>query len=297
LRRIRDEKGATVAAAREDNGVTVCTCARRNRQTRRPGRARHVPLAAPAAVLALAAMAGCSAQADGGGGTAGGHHTAGTNGAAVGSPASPGGSTPPGGPGSGGTGTGGTGPAGGPGSGGTGTGGTGSGGSGPGACASWPSGSTRTVLLVTAGSSGKTYCVRTGETVDVILSGTLSLANGSQLPQRTGNALDTGRQARVRGMTAETYTAVRPGTSALIVVRLPCHTIRPVQGSQGSPAAEAPAGSTAAPAVDTAYRAGSAPVSGAVPASEGAAASGAGGGPVGTNCAAQQVLRVTISVS
>ena len=38
-------------------------------------------------------------------------------------------------------------------------------------CASWPSGSTRTVLLITAASDGRTYCVRTGQTVRVQLSG------------------------------------------------------------------------------------------------------------------------------
>src|SRR5579875_2282730 len=153
--------------------------------------------------MALTATAGCSAQADGGGGpggAAGSRGPAGTHGVAAGrSPAASGGSASPGGSGS---------AAGGPGgSGGSGPGGSGPGGAGGAACASWPAGSTRTTLLITAGSDGRTYCVRTGQTVDVVLSGTLSLADGSQMPRLTGNALAAGRQAEVTRMSAESYTA------------------------------------------------------------------------------------------
>ena len=296
-----------MAAERDDNGVTVCTPARRDRRTRRACPARHVPLAGPVAVLgllALTATAGCSAQADGGGGpggAAGSHGSAGTHGVAAGrSPAASGGSASPGGSGSA---AGGPGGSGGSGPGGSGPGGSGPGGSGPGgagggaACASWPAGSTRTTLLITAGSDGRTYCVRTGQTVDVVLSGTLSLADGSQMPRLTGNALAAGRQAQVTRMSAESYTAVRPGTSVLTVVRLPCHKLQPMQSTQASPAADAPAGSVPAAAIDMAYWSRSSAGSAGSAAAGRSAAAGAGGAPIGTNCASQRVLRITIVVT
>lgn len=274
-----------MAAAREDNGVTVCAPARRKRPARRSGSARHVPARpAAAAVLVLLATAGCSAaQAVGGhaGTTAG--QKAGVNQPAAGpSSGSPGGSRSPGPSGSGGPGAAGSGVTGEPGAGGSGT---------RAGCASWPAGSTRVTLLITSASSGGTYCVQTGETVDVVLSGPLSLANGSQPPQLTGDALSAGRQAQVDRMTAESYTAMRQGTSVLSVVRLPCHMLHPMQSTQGSPAAGGAAGSAPAPAEELAYRATSPAASGA------AAVPVAGGAPVGTNCASQQVLRVTIVVS
>ena len=110
-----------------------------------------------------------------------------------------------------------------------------SGTAGPGAgagCASWPSGSTATALLITAGSAGRSYCMRPGQTVTVLLSGPQALAGGSGPPQLTGNALAvTPAQVHLPAMPSVAYTAVRPGTAVLILVGLPCRSLRPAHGA------------------------------------------------------------------
>jgi len=107
--------------------------------------------------------------------------------------------------------------------------------SGPGAgagCASWPSGSTATALLITAGGAGRSYCMRPGQTVTVLLSGPQALAVGSGPPQLTGNALAvTPAQVHPPAMPSVAYTAVRPGTAVLILVGLPCGSLRPAHGA------------------------------------------------------------------
>jgi hypothetical protein len=156
------------------------------------------------------------------------------------------------------------------------TGGTGSG-SG---CARWPAGSTTSALLITRASNGQRYCVRTGETVQVSQSGTLSLMAGSEPPRLTGTALVPApvRQGQAVRSSAS-YLAVRAGVAVLTVVRLPCHSIRP----QASPAGGAQgtgslggAGGTSANAEELAYT---------------------GGTPVGAQCQLEQMLRVTIVVT
>ena len=211
--------------------------------------------AAAGAVLALALVAGCSAGPGGGGAGAAGTATAPTAGSS-GATAAPSSGTPgPAGSGSPAA----NGPA-------------GSGGSGSGTqagCSAWPAGSSRSVLSITAASNGQTYCVRTGQTVQVLLSGRLALADGAQPPRLTGDALAAGpvRQAQMMKMPAQTYTAVRPGTAVLSIVRLPCHSPESMPGPGAS---------------------------GATLMSFTAAGSGV---PVGTNCGAQQVLRVFIVVT
>ena len=129
-------------------------------------------------------------------------------------------------------------------------------------CASWPSGSTRTVLLITAASDGRTYCVRTGQTVRVQLSGSQAIAPGSQPPRLLGNALAAER-GHLPAMPSVSYLAVHPGTAALIIVRLPCRAARP-----GQNAAAAGIGALAR----------------------------TGGTPVGAECEIEQALRVSIIV-
>ena len=129
-------------------------------------------------------------------------------------------------------------------------------------CASWPSGSTRTVLLITAASDGRSYCVRTGQTVRVQLSGSQAIAPGSQPPRLLGNALAAER-GHLPAMPSVSYLAVHPGTAALIIVRLPCRAARP-----GQNAAAAGLGALAR----------------------------TGGTPVGAECEIEQALRVSIIV-
>ena len=130
------------------------------------------------------------------------------------------------------------------------------------ACAPWPSGSTWTVLLITAASDGRSYCVRTGQTVRVQLSGSQAIAPGSQPPRLLGNALAAER-VHLPGMSSVSYLAVRPGVAALIIVRLPCRAARP-----GQNAAAAGIGALAR----------------------------TGGAPVGAECEIEQLLRVSIIV-
>ena len=99
-------------------------------------------------------------------------------------------------------------------------------------CASWPPGSTATVLLITAGSDGRRYCLRPGQTVTVLLSGPWAQAGGSGPPQLTGKALaETPAQVRLPAMPSVTYTAVHPGTAVLILAGLPCRSLRPAHGA------------------------------------------------------------------
>jgi hypothetical protein len=262
-------------AARDHGPMTVRGCVRRNRRVRPPGRPRLARLPRPAAaaplamtLLAMALVAGCAATQTSGGGAASGT-AAGRQAASPVATAQPSASSH----GSAGSGAPGTPGAGMPGS------------ATRAACVAWPSGSAGTVLLITSDSNGKTYCVRTGETVQVVLSGTLALADGSQPPHLTGNALAavTARRAQVLRMPEQSYIAVRPGTAVLTVVRLPCHSLQPMRTAPAtaSPMAGALA-RTASPASEMAYT------------SDGARA---GGAPIGPDCALQQVLRVFIIVT
>ncbi len=120
--------------------------------------------------------------------------------------------------------------------------------------------------------------------MQVLLSGSLALADGAQPPRLTGDALAAGpvRQAQMMKMPAQSYTAVRPGTSVLTIVRLPCHSplsMRASPGAAGPVAAETEQAAGASPAALLSF------------------AVGGGGVPVGTNCGAQQVLRVFIVVT
>jgi hypothetical protein len=232
------------------------------------------------AVLGIALAAGCSASA-------GSPGSPGSRGAGTATAPSAGSSGATAGPSSGAAGPAGSGSPGGNGQavpGGT--------GSAPQAgCTAWPAGSSRTILSITAGSDGQTYCVRTGQTVQVVLSGSLALADGAQPPRLTGDALAAGpvRQSQMMKMPAQSYTAVRPGTSVLTIVRLPCHSPQSMQGSP--PAAAGLAGTAISVAAATARAAG------ASPAALLSFAVGGGGVPVGTNCGAQQVLHVFIVVT
>jgi len=156
-------------------------------------------------------------------------------------------------------------------------------------CARWPAGSAGPVLLVTAVSGGKTYCVRTGQVVRVLLSGPAALAGGSEPPRVTGDAL-AAAPAHLLRTPSVTYTAVRPGTAVLTIVGLPCRVIQPAQGAAASARRGALARAASAPAAETAYRAWSAPVAGA------ARAAPVGGTPAGAECETQQALRVSIVV-
>jgi len=156
-------------------------------------------------------------------------------------------------------------------------------------CARWPAGSAGPVLLVTAASGGKTYCVRTGQVVRVLLSGPAALPGGSEPPRLTGDAL-AAAPAHLLRTASVTYTAVRPGTAVLTIVGLPCHVIQPAQGAAASARRGALARAASAPAAETAYRAWSAPVAGA------ARPAPAGGTPAGAECVIQQALRVSIVV-
>jgi hypothetical protein len=260
-------------AARDHGRMTVRGCMHRNRRVHPAGRPRPARPPRPAAtaplaitVLAMALVAGCSATQASGGGTAGGTAAGGQAASPVAtaqSSASSHGSAGSGAPG-----------AGMPGS------------ATRAACVAWPSGSAGTVLLITIDSNGKTYCVRTGETVRVVLSGTLALADGSQPPHLTGNALAavTARQAQVLRMPEQSYIAVRPGTAVLTVVRFPCHSRQPMRTAPAtaSPMAGALARAASSSADEMAYT---------------SAGARAGGVPIGPDCALQQVLRVFVIVT
>ena len=148
-------------------------------------------------------------------------------------------------------------------------------------CARWPAGSTRATLLITQASNGRRYCVRTGQTVQVYLAGSLSPTAGSEPPRLTGTALvpARARRARLLRSPAAAYLAVRAGSAVLTIVRLPCHSIRP----QATPGAAMSTGELG--------RAG-AGISG-----NAAEMAYTGGAPVGVQCASEQVLRVTVAVT
>ena len=129
-------------------------------------------------------------------------------------------------------------------------------------CARWPAGSAGPVLLVTAASGGRTYCVRIGQVVRVLLSGPAALPGGSAPPRLTGDAL-AAAPAHLLRTSSVTYTAVRPGTAVLTIVGLPCRVIQPAQGAAASARRRALARAASGPATETAYRAWSAPVAGA----------------------------------
>lgn len=281
--------------ARDDGRVTMHPGMRVGPAAGTPGRRRPRtgPASLPpprwsagpvaASVLAAALLAGCSGgQAAGGpAGTA----TAGNRPAPAGPGASA--SVSPGGPGTAGAAGPGTAAAGGT----TGT-------AGPGTqagCTAWPAGSTKTTLLITSGSNGKSYCVRTGQTVQVFLSGTLSLADGSEPPRLTGNALAVApaRQPQVLRTPSVSYLAVRPGAAVLTIVRLPCHSIRPMQTgpADGAAGTGALAPAASGPAEETAYTAPQGAAAGT------AGGSDTGGAPVGAQCAMRQALRVTVTVT
>lgn len=156
-------------------------------------------------------------------------------------------------------------------------------------CARWPAGSAGPVLLVTAASGGRTYCVRIGQVVRVLLSGPAALPGGSAPPRLTGDAL-AAAPAHLLRTSSVTYTAVRPGTAVLTIVGLPCRVIQPAQGAAASARRGAVAGAASAPAAETAYRAWSAVVAGA------ARAAPLGGTPAGAECETHQALRVSIVV-
>jgi hypothetical protein len=119
-------------------------------------------------------------------------------------------------------------------------------GAGPG-CASWPAGSTAKVLLITAGGNGERYCVWPGQTVTVLLSGPLALAGRSQPPQLTGDALAVlPPHVHLPTTPSVSYLAMHPGTAVLILVGLPCHSLRPAYGAAARAGTGAGAGSALA---------------------------------------------------
>jgi len=97
-------------------------------------------------------------------------------------------------------------------------------------CAPWPAGSTGTVLLVTAASNGRSYCVQPGQTVRLLLSGPQAAAGGLPPPRLIGDALAVQR-GHPPAPSAASYTAVHPGTAVLLIVRLPCHSVPAGQGT------------------------------------------------------------------
>ncbi|HLI36471.1 MAG TPA: hypothetical protein VKV80_03925 [Streptosporangiaceae bacterium] len=153
-------------------------------------------------------------------------------------------------------------------------------------CAAWPAGSSATMLSITDNGSGKTYCVRTGEIVRVVLRGAVPPSAGQQPVALTGGALAPARPAQITtGNLIEPYRAVRPGRAVLTAVTLPCHAV-PMGGTPAPRSAGAPgAQGTALP-----HAAGMALVTGSAPGGP------AGGTPVGPRCATAAVFRVVIVV-
>jgi hypothetical protein len=246
--------------ARDDGGVKLRAATRATGTARWPG-----PGTAVVSLLAGIVLAGCASGAPAGGTGAGPRAQPSGSASASSSP----GTTVAGSPPSSSNGPDGTAsPV---------AGGTGSG-SG---CAPWPAGSTRTALLITRASNGQRYCVRTGETVRVSQSGTLSLTAGSEPPRLMGTALVPApvRPGQAVRSSAASYLAVRAGVAVLTVVRLPCRSIRPQASPAGAPQGMGSLGSTAgtsANAEELAYT---------------------GGAPVGAQCQLVQMLRVTIVVT
>src|SRR5262245_4692684 len=86
-----------------------------------------------------------------------------------------------------------------------------------------PAGCHRAASVITQADNGKTFCVRVGGTVAVLLHGSDArpwlppLASGSALKPVPG-----GGASLVRGMTGARFGAVRPGQAVVTSVRPPC---------------------------------------------------------------------------
>jgi hypothetical protein len=77
--------------------------------------------------------------------------------------------------------------------------------------------------VITQADSGKTYCVRVGDQVTVILHSTQK--NLWLEPLASGNVLEgvpNGEGSLVEGATGAWYQATRPGRSVVTSVRPPC---------------------------------------------------------------------------
>src|ERR1700690_1110144 len=77
--------------------------------------------------------------------------------------------------------------------------------------------------VITQADSGKTYCVRVGDQVAIILHSTQK--NLWLEPLASGNVLDgvpNGSASLVEGATGAWYKATRPGRSVVTSVRPPC---------------------------------------------------------------------------
>ena len=80
--------------------------------------------------------------------------------------------------------------------------------------------------VITQADSGKTYCVRVGDQVTVILHS--SQKDRWRVPLATGHVLKgapNGAGALVVGATGAWYKATRPGRSVLTSVRPPCRAV------------------------------------------------------------------------
>jgi hypothetical protein len=156
------------------------------------------------------------------------------------------------------------------------------GGGGRAHCAAWPAGSSATMLSIT----DKTYCVRTGEVVRIVLRGAVPPSGGQQPVALTGGALAPARPAQITtGNLIEPYRAVRPGRAVLTAVTLPCHAV-PMGGTPAPQGTGAPGAQGAAPP----HAVGMALVTSSAPGDP------AGGTPVGPRCATAAVFRVVIVV-
>jgi hypothetical protein len=77
--------------------------------------------------------------------------------------------------------------------------------------------------VITQADSGKTYCVRVGDQVTIILHSTQK--NLWLVPLASGNVLEgvpNGAASLVEGATGAWYKATRPGRSVVTSVRPPC---------------------------------------------------------------------------
>jgi len=77
--------------------------------------------------------------------------------------------------------------------------------------------------VITQADSGKTYCVRVGDQVTIILHSTQK--NLWLEPLASGNVLEgvpNGAASLVEGATGACYQATRPGRSVVTSVRPPC---------------------------------------------------------------------------
>ena len=94
-----------------------------------------------------------------------------------------------------------------------------------------------TTLVITLAGNGKTYCVRVGGKLRVYLRST---GASSWLPPLTSSgalvAVPDGENSLVRGLTAGSFAAVRPGQALLTSVRPPCEVKIPVGKGDLEPA-------------------------------------------------------------